>query len=41
MRWIESEKDPAARPGTDRKYTDWDALSLSLEDWTKDDSAVT
>ena len=34
MRWIESRKDPKGEPGTDREYTDWDALAALLEDWT-------
>lgn len=34
MRWIESERDKDARPGTDREYTDWEALARCIEDWT-------
>jgi menaquinone-dependent protoporphyrinogen oxidase len=33
MRWIEKEKDPDVPPGTDREYTDWDALDKLLTDW--------
>lgn len=33
MRWIEHEKDPSVPPGTDREYTDWDALDAMLTDW--------
>ena len=34
MRWIESERDPGARPGTDREYTDWAKLDATIRDWT-------
>ncbi len=34
MRWIEQRKDPEVKPGTDREYTDWAALQVSLDDWT-------
>lgn len=34
MRWIESKKDPAAEPGTDREYTDWEALEAVLDAWS-------
>lgn len=33
MRWIESKKAPSETPGTDREYTDWDALGRRLDDW--------
>lgn len=36
MRWIESQKDPKAEPGTDREYTDWQALADLLDRWTAD-----
>lgn len=34
MRWIEAQKDEDTRPGTDKEYTDWEALARVLEDWT-------
>lgn len=34
MRWIERTKDPAAKPGTDREYTDWAALEACLNEWS-------
>lgn len=33
MRWIERNKDPAAKPGEDKEYTDWPALAALLDDW--------
>jgi menaquinone-dependent protoporphyrinogen oxidase len=35
MRWIERKKDPAAKPGEDKEYTDWAALGSLLDDWAK------
>ncbi len=34
MRWIEAERDPGAKPGTDREYTDWPKLDAAVRDWT-------
>ena len=34
MRWIESKKDlQGGEPGTDREYTDWEALDDLLRNW--------
>ena len=40
MRWIESQKGFEGEVGTDREYTDWDALEDTLRDWTKKVSDV-
>ena len=40
MRWIESKKDPQGEAGTDREYTDWNALEAILKDWTNQVSDV-
>ncbi len=33
MRYIQSQKDPTARRGTDVEYTDWAALDRLTDDW--------
>ncbi len=33
MRWIERQKDPEIKPGTDREYTDWEALAETVDTW--------
>lgn len=33
MRWIESQKEPSVKPGTDKEYTDWEALGRRLDSW--------
>ena len=33
MRWIASQKDETVVAGQDREYTDWAALSATLDDW--------
>lgn len=39
MRWIESKKDASAEAGTDREYTDWEALAALLDNWLSDASS--
>jgi menaquinone-dependent protoporphyrinogen oxidase len=34
MRWIAARRDEGETPGQDKEYTDWEALSSVLEDWT-------
>lgn len=33
MRWIASRRDPTAKAGQDKEYTDWDALLRFLDSW--------
>jgi menaquinone-dependent protoporphyrinogen oxidase len=33
MRWIASRRDPTAKAGQDKEYTDWDALFRFLDGW--------
>ena len=33
MRWIARQKDETVDPGTDKEYTDWDALEADLDAW--------
>lgn len=33
MRWMERRRDPGARPGADREYTDWVALDRFIDRW--------
>lgn len=34
MRWIAAQRDETVTPGTDKEYTDWQALAAVLSDWT-------
>lgn len=41
MRRIVSKKDPDAKPGEDKEYTDWTALATLVADWTGAEVAET